>query len=492
MSQPSLTFSETDGALGVLPAGAKPLAIIGPAATGTANTPAAYARKQDVITLGTRGPAVEAACKHIGERNRPIVLTLTGATVDGTYPAGSTTVQTGTGTSVITVDDVGTAPDDDYEVYLLVVTGGTIGVAGITFQYSLDGGRTMSPPVALGVDTEYVIPGTGGVEIEFAAGTLVAGDTCSFWCVAPCWNTAELTAALTALQNYAGAWEQLWIVGNLDAAAIDAVETAFTAMMAAGKERSWMGNVRMPTSGESEANYATAVDAIVSAKTTTHGSVIGGACEFPSGVDGKLLRRPFAWEVASLHGVLSEEEDAANPTDRFKLNCTIADTLGNPKHHDESVNPTLDDLRVTCARTWEDFPGVYTNRPRLLSSPSSDYQLIPHRRVMNLAKTALRAFMARRLSKPVAVDLTTGYILEIEALEIEAGAHKAVSAVLDTKPKASGGGFTGGQYVQISRTDDLLSTRTMTGTLRVVPLAYPEYIEIGAEFYNPAMQLVTT
>ena len=49
-------------------------------------------------------------------------------------------------------------------------------------------------------------------------------------------------------------------------------------------------------------------------------------------------------------------------------------------------------------------------------------------------------------------------------------------------PKASGVGFT------LSRTDNLLSTKTMNCTCRIVPLAYPEFIEAEIGFENPAIQ----
>ena len=106
--------------------------------------------------------------------------------------------------------------------------------------------------------------------MEFAAGTLVAGDTIAFRCDAPQWNTTELTAALTALKEYDGEWAELQIVGNIDATAFDAIETAFTAMAALGKYRTWHGGVRMRNLGvpgdtdETRAEYVTALNTIFS------------------------------------------------------------------------------------------------------------------------------------------------------------------------------------------------------------------------------------
>lgn len=60
--------------------------------------------------------------------------------------------------TAIPVAAQGSAPNDDYEVYVEFISGGTVGTDGITYQWSLDGGRTMSPLVALGTDIVIAIP----------------------------------------------------------------------------------------------------------------------------------------------------------------------------------------------------------------------------------------------------------------------------------------------------------------------------------------------
>jgi hypothetical protein len=104
--------------------------------------------------------------------------------------------------------------------------------------------------------------------------------------------------------------------------------------------------------------------------------------------------------------------------------------------------------------------------------------------VINLAKTVVRSYLEERVNEEILVDSTTGYILEEEALEIEAGANAALRGALLTKPKASAANLT------VSRTDNLLSTKTMNCSCRVTPLAYPEFIEVEIGFENPAIQAV--
>jgi hypothetical protein len=70
---------------------------------------------------------------------------------------------------------------------------------------------------------------------------------------------------------------------------------------------------------------------------------------------------------------------------------------------------------------------------------------------------------------------------------MDAAANALVRSVLMQKPKASGGGLAGGKFVAVSRNDNLLSTRTLTGQGGIVPLAYPKAITFDIGFRNPAL-----
>lgn len=591
MSQPSVTITELDGALGVLPPSAGALfALVGVSSSGPVDTPATYARITDITTDFGDGPLVEAAAHYIERYGRPVVLVRTGQSVAGSYldavaaedgvvedfddtnvtgaseitvqasPAADpddaysvqvlfvlggtvgvsgivyqvsldggntfglakalgtdTTIDLGIGvvleltaatinagdfvtfsttapiaasagevtvafdgTSVPTIDS-STEPQDDYEVLIRFVDGGTIGTSGITYQWSLDGGRTLSATTALGTATSITIPGSGGVKVDLAAGTIVAGDELSFPTVAPSWNDTELGTALDALEASAVTWELVHVVGAIDADAFDVIDLAISGMAISGKYRAWIGNTRTPVGAESEATYLASLAAAFGAKASTHGELCAGACRLTSSVSRRKYRRPIAYAVAAREASVSHEVNIADVNLGTLVGVSIRDDNGNPDEHDESVSPGLDDARFTVLRTWEGLAGVYVNRPRVFSPEGSDFQLLAHRRVLNITHGALRAYFIRRLNKPVRVNKTTGFILEADALEIEAGARAAMRAVLLTKPKASAIEFA------LSRTDNLLSAKTMTGDARVVPLAYPEFINLTVGFKNPAL-----
>jgi hypothetical protein len=478
-------MTELDGALGILPPteGAL-LALVGTSSSGTVDTPAAYARVSDVVADFGRGPLVEAAAYAITVFGRPVLLTRTGDTTAGSLTSA---VLTGTGTAAV---DVSGSPDpiDDMEFHVEIIDGGALGTAGITFKWSLDGGRTQSVETALGTALTFEFPDSGDpaaneVELTFgiATETLVAGDIITFRSTAPMWNSTEIGTALVALRKCVQLWSIVEIVGAMDATLFAAVETAVAAMPNFGKDRMYIGHARIPDIAESESAYLTALVAIYGSLSTVYGSVCAGTAKLISGVSGRQYKRPPSFWAAPAHAVKTEEVNLAAVKVGRMTGVIITDANGNPDDHDESVNPGLDDARFLTLRTWEGRPGVFINRPRLLSLPTSDYQLIPHRRVMNLAKTIVRANLEERINEEILVDSETGFILEEEALEIEAGVNSALDGALLAKPKASAATFV------LSRTDNLLSTKTMNCTIRVVPMAYPEFISAEIGFENPAI-----
>lgn len=480
MTQPAVTITELDGALGVLPPTAGRLvAFVGPALSGPLNTPATFARVQDLIASFGGGQTVEAAAFYVTVTGKPVVFVRTGNTVAASIGA---VTHTGTGLSVGTIAASPTPPDD-YEYLVKIITGTVaVGTAGATYQISRDGGRTYDPVQALGVATSITLD--TGVTLNLTAASLVAGDTYGAVAKAAQWNTAELTSALTALGNSTINWEQLAVIGTTDGNAFDAIQLAIASWHAQGKERNWFGSWRIPAIGESEATYLAAWSAVFGSKATLHGGIGFAAAKITSGVSGNKYRRPTVFTIVPAHGLVSEEVNTADINLGALAGVSIRDDNGNPDEHDETINPGGDDAGAITLRTWDGYPGVYINRPLIKSAPGSDFQLVPHRRVMNLAEIALRSYFIRRLNKPVRVDATTGFILEVDALEIENGALSILRSTLLAKPKASGVQFA------LSRTDNLLSTKTMNGQARIIPLAYPEFINITVGYYNPALTVL--
>ena len=480
---PQVNLNELDGALGTLPVGSKRCAFVGVATAGPTDTPAAFSRTTNIVSNFTRGPMPEAAAYWVQNYKAPAICVRTGQSTAGTKDAIALAV---TGTSVITATGA-TLADDDVDAYFKTINGGTIGVAGITYQWSLDGGRTLSPVTALGTANTFVFPNSGGLGFSFAAGTLIAGDLAQQRAYAPRWNNTEIGTALTALRVSALDWDVAVIVGTIDSTAFDAIVTAFAAM----PEKMWIAGTRMPTAGETEAAYKTALDTIFSAKADTHVAIVAGAALTTSAISFRSYRRPFLFGAGARLASLSEERDGAVKDDGPLPGVSIRDANGNAIEHDETVNPGLDDSRYVAARSWANTGGVYINNPNLLSPTGSDFQFVQHRRIMNLLRRTVREYFESRLSREVLVDASTGFILETEAIEMETGCDALCRAVLRAKPKCSGGGIDGkaNRFCKVSRTDLILSTKTITVQGSVIPLAYPKAINIDLGFKNPALQV---
>lgn len=480
MVAPNVQITELDGQLGVLPPSSGALlALVGACSAGTANVPATYAKIKDVVAAFGAGPLVEAAARHIEQTGRPVLLVKSAASVAASISAVTSTA---TGTSVVTAS---LTPNDDYELYLRFTTGGTRGTTGAQFQWSLDGGRTLSPITDLGTAIEFVFPGAGGVKFAFAAGTFVAGDVHTARCTAAMWNSSDIGAALDALGASIVTWEICEIVGAIDATTFDAIDAKFTGFAALRKYRAWIGHPRIPNIGESEATYLAAMVSAFGSKSTKLGNLCAGACKLTSSVSGRKYKRPISYVVASREADVSEEIAIAQIPLGALVGVSIRDSNGNADEHDEALNPGLDDARFTTLRTHEGRQGVFVTRSRVFSQTGSDFDLFPKRRVMNLGLAALYNYFLDRMSKDVFVDETTGFITEAEAAEIEAGAVGALAGVLMQKPKASAVQFT------LSRTDNVLSTKTLTGQARIVPKGYTEFITLDIAFKNPALSVQT-
>jgi hypothetical protein len=473
MSQPGINQTETDGALGVLPEGSgAAFAMVGVSTLGTVNQPAAYGKESDVIAAFGAGPLVEAACYYIANYRRPVLLARSGQSTVGAY-VGTVTI-TGAGTSVITRTAV-TEPKDDYEVLIVFDVGGTRGADGIKYRWSLDGGRTMSAQQALGV--AVLINLGNGISYDIGAGTILAGQRISDLTTAPCPNATELGDAIDAVKGSKIAWELMLITCPLDATLFDVPATKI-----ADKRHAWIGNTRMPAVAESESTYLTSLATAFAAKSTTYGELCAGVCDLTSGVNSRKYRRPVAFALGALEAASAEETNIADPNLPTLPGVSITDALGNPKHHDESRNPGLDDARFSVLRTWDDFEGVFPNRPRLFCTAGSDFYIMPMRRLLNIIHRTARRVMVRRLNQPVEVDKKTGFVKEQELLDMEGLCEAAFSAALTGKKTSAN--------MALSRTDNVLSTRKLTGRYRGLPPAYIELADLDGGWSNPVNNIV--
>ncbi len=167
-----VNVSEARGFVAV-PADIDKLAIVmGSSSAGSGLSPF-YLSGSAAITGVGYGDAVDALTQAIEQlqpsstKKFPVALYTTPNTNVGTYGTVDSSGETGT---VVVTAHSATKPYGTYESYLRIVDGGLIGTAGITFQWSLDGGRSLSSITALGTATTYEIPHSG-VAFDFSPTT---------------------------------------------------------------------------------------------------------------------------------------------------------------------------------------------------------------------------------------------------------------------------------------------------------------------------------
>lgn len=149
----------------------------------------------------------------------------TAGTVSDFNPSGIT------GNSAVTA--TGT-PNERIDTFTFkVVVGGTIGTDGIQFQYSM--GRDFSATQRLGTATSWAIPNLG-VTLNFAAGTLVTGDSLTISTTGPRASNADNSTALAALLALPQKFRAVLIVGDYAEADVNTL-MADAALWYAGNKR---------------------------------------------------------------------------------------------------------------------------------------------------------------------------------------------------------------------------------------------------------------
>lgn len=485
MSVPSVSISKVDfqtGSVAQSPVGV--LAIIASAASGPRNSPSSYAR--DDLAYNDYGPSplAEDGSYTLQVGGQPVVLIRPTTATAAAY--GSITA-TMAGSSTPTAGSA--VPADNYKAVVTFLNDGTIGVSGITFTYSLDGGKTTSGPQALGTLTTLTIPnfsrgGSPGVSFNMGAGTVKAGDTFSCPVTAAQSTNSDLVASLEALRVSTLPWEGVLIDEAADTSTPGMLDTWLSGLEKVGKFKFGLLNTRFKNqaASETEGAFATAMQTFAAASSPSIRLCIGtDGGNLTSTLTGLTLPRSTALALGADAMAIPIGQDPAFVGAGPITGYVITDSNGNPAFHNEELYPNLDQLLLTGLRSVNGQNGVYINNARVFSTVGSDYVFLPHIRTMNraceLAYQRLTTLLGLGVRKKPN-DRVTGlvYILEEDALAIEADVNGVLAQPL--KGQVSAVKFS------LSRTDDLSanSGATVNGTLAIVPLAYIKAFKVVAAF----------
>lgn len=488
MTVPSVNYTVLNGRLGVRPPGGVEChAYVGPCSAGTVAHPTRHVRVEDLLATYTSGPAAELAAKAIASWKGDVLMVRSTATTASSF---ETIDVTGVdGTSVASKHSGATA-DDDYEAVIKVVKGGTIGVAGITYQTSLDAGRSWSPVTALGTANYLTIANSGGIRIDFAAGTLVAGDVVSIVSHAPASTASDLTTALAALTASSQPYKAVWIGTPVDATIAAAISTWLnTVASTTGKGHKVYCAYRMPDPGETEADYLDAFATEFAGFSDKRITICAGAARVLSARPGRafVYRRPALYAIAGLPAALPLGVDMAQTVDATPdglPGVSLYDSNGNPVEHDEMLNPGLSDVRALTLRTWPDKAGVFVNNPVTLEQFGGDFHLDQHVRILTEFCNVARRVLVDELSRALDLNRKTnganvaGAPTERECQRIDARVLAALSDALKTQVS--------GLEFRLHRDDQVLVSQTLSADGGILFKGYPKQINFTVSAINPA------
>lgn len=475
MALPSVTITVSDGALGL--AGANPEnlhAKLGLSSGGTANTVYSYGDISSAKAQLLAGPLLEDVGFHLATAGGPVLAVPVTASNVGTV---GTVTRTGTGPTP-GLATTGT-PRDAYNVIGKIITGGAVATA--SFQISFDGGVTFSPTYATAATVSTFAASTG-LTLTFAAGTYVAGDTYTFTTVAPTYSSSDLNTAIDAL--LADARDVAWIhvVGTVGGADDTTKISNFVALCAAvSTKMSTAENAKRWQFAIMEApevaEGAWAASSVWAAFASTRISPALGRITINSQVSARQTSRSVAVAYASRLAKTPVQEHPGR-TARGALPGIVSVS------RDERATPNGDTARFTTITTHPGVAGYFIASGKMAAPAGSDFADVMNRRVVDKACRLTNLGLFQFLNSDLRVDKDTGILFEADARTIEGFVDGVVRSSLVSNNGASD------LEIVVNRASNVLSTKTIPTTVRVVPKGYANFITADVGLLNPALQVV--
>ena len=502
----NITISDGGSASIIVPGSSVQL-VIGTSSAGTVGQIIATRSASTLQSALAQGPLPEAAA----------LVVLSGGTVlaikcaTATPGVSSAVISIGAGTSVVSVTG---APVDTYYVKVLFATGGTIAAAGITFQVSLDAGRNYGPLLSLGVATTFLI-GSTGVTLNFAAGTVLAGQTATFGTTEPLWSTAGIQAALNAYQasQYAiSGVGSVHIVGTCNGATASTIQTyldtlatnyvycrAFVSSRDASPPTAYGGTGEAETAwiSSSQTDYS-ATQARRICPSAAYWNM-PTAFPNPASTGAPALRRSLAYAAAARQVQVPPQRHLGRVKDGSIANI-IVNPLNDPQdgfiYHDERVNGGLDYIitsggaRFMTTMTRTGLPGVYVTNPLSAAPPGSDYFLMPYGNVMDTFATIVHQVAQLVVDDDVRVN-ANGTIYENDARAIESLIASSVNAIMYSQSMISqpvGAGPSAGASgaaIIVDRTVNIKATNAVNFSGQIIGRGYVLTLNGALSFQNP-------
>jgi hypothetical protein len=458
-----------DGNLGLLPDTADVHLKIGVSSLGAPNQIITVRDTKEVTERRGTGPLAEAAASAIAEGASP-VYTISPTT--STPGAAGTVTDTGPGTAVLTVTG---AARDAYDVIVRVTrAAANLAAATAAYELSLDGGDTFDAERAVPV-SGIIAPANTGLTLTFADGSFAVGDTYAFTTTPPTASVGDIVAALDAALSDPREWRFAHVVG----AATPALAAAVNVKMQEAKTRHRytrsLLEYRGKNAGETDAAYEAAFLADFGSFTSLEGrvAIVVGDVELTSPLTGRSNRVNFA---RALSGRIARRSIAEDPG---RVRTGPFDGVG--KLYYDGSSESLNSQRAITPRTRVGRAGAYSSRGLTLAPVGSDFKFIQYGLILDKVCRVGRERALSYLNERVRVDPITGFILEVDALGIEADIGAVLRAAIINTEEASA------VEVRVKRDNPILSDQTLFITYLMTPFGYAGKIVIPVGYKNPAL-----
>lgn len=434
------------------------LAVLASSPSGDLLVPGLFSQQGILTESYPLGPLPEYAAYDINVSGRPCLAMRSNASIAG---ARGTITKNIAGSASVTA--AATNPYEHYAVQVDILQSGTVGAAGITYQYSLDGGTTVSAPQALGTQTTLTIPNSGVAYTLGSGGTLDVGDNWSEFTERPLLNNADVSAALAVLQTTRLPWEGVLIDCQYTTGTVGEIDTWLASLEPKGQFHWAAINTRFLTeptpTGETPAAYAAAMATLTENDATNRMCVGADGGHVVSLITGLNLKRPTALALAAMAMSLTpnigtDPSDVENgPVEGFQI-----DVGSNPNDWDEDIYQSLDSLRLVTLRSFAPGgpQGVYITNPNVLIPNGSNIVWLQYLRVLNKACSIAWQVLSGLLSKGVrtVVNQSTG------ALTIDPRDAQTIEALVNDPLKRALAGQVSGTSFAIDRSQDLSTPGT--------------------------------
>lgn len=492
MPVPNVAVTKNPFALPSLPPSSDGiLAIIASAQSGLSLTPQIWTSPNQMLSGQGYGPLTEYGAYVMNTSGRPVVGLRSSPSVAAIY---GTITHTGTGTATATAT-AGTFPLEHYAVQVKFLQAGTLGTAGITYTYSLDGGNSVSVPQSLGTGVIIAIPNSG-VSFTLAVtgtGTVIAGDAFSCFTERALCSDADVATELGILALSRQPWEAVLIDSNFGAASVGVIDGLLAGLEAQGQFKIALVNTRFKEEPEPvtepETAYATAMSALLASQTSERMVVGADGGHVSSTLTGLNLKRPTALAAAAMMMSLTPNigVDPAYVGNGPVPGYALADGNANPLDHDEDLYPTLDGFGFTTLRSFAPSgpQGVYITNANVISPENSNIRYVQQLRVLNKTCTIAWQLLTQLLSVGVQTQLNSATntlnIQEGDAQRIEQYVTPQMESALQGQVSSVHGAP--GVALTLSRTDNMgITPAIVTATVQVLGLVYIKGFAITVAF----------